>query len=119
MRTMPFQVRPMRGRHTNELGRSGQYFSPALCKPSIVDGKRYMVASKKFLDQWRADSAENIRQADAHWTAIQQRQAAQLQWLDPFKPGFGSFQRNPSILVSVGQSQAKDPNLSNAVYSLS
>jgi hypothetical protein len=44
---------------------------------TIVDGKLYMVASKKFLDQWKANSAENIRQADARWTAIQQRQAAQ------------------------------------------
>jgi hypothetical protein len=46
---------------------------------TIVDGKLYMVASKKFLDQWKANSAENIRQADAHWTAIQQRRPAQQQ----------------------------------------
>ena len=46
---------------------------------TIVDGKLYMVASKKFLDQWKANSAENIRQADAHWHDIQQRQAAQHQ----------------------------------------
>jgi len=43
---------------------------------TIVDGKLYMVASKKFLDQWKVNSAENIKQADAHWTAIQQRQTA-------------------------------------------
>jgi hypothetical protein len=43
---------------------------------TIVDGKLYMVASKKFLDQWKANSAQNITQADARWTAIQQRQAA-------------------------------------------
>lgn len=46
---------------------------------TIVDGKLYMVASKKFLDQWKANSAENIKQADAHWPALQQRQAAQQQ----------------------------------------
>jgi len=46
---------------------------------TIVDGKLYMVASKKFLDRWKANSAENIKQADAHWPAIQQRQAAQQQ----------------------------------------
>jgi hypothetical protein len=46
---------------------------------TIVDGKLYMVASKKFLDQWKANSAENIRQADAHWHDIRQRQAAQHQ----------------------------------------
>ena len=40
---------------------------------TIVDGKLYMVASKKFLDQWKANSAENIRRANAHWPAIQQR----------------------------------------------
>lgn len=40
---------------------------------TIVNGKLYMVASKKFLAQWRANSAENIRQADMHWAAIQQR----------------------------------------------
>jgi hypothetical protein len=46
---------------------------------TIVDGKLYMVASKKFLDQWKANSVENIRRADEHWTAMQQRQAAQQQ----------------------------------------
>jgi hypothetical protein len=46
---------------------------------TIVDGKLYMVASKKFLDQWKANSAENIRRANAHWPAIQQRQAPQQQ----------------------------------------
>jgi hypothetical protein len=45
----------------------------------IVNGKLYMVASKKFVDQWKANSAENIKQANAHWPAIQQRQAAQPQ----------------------------------------
>jgi hypothetical protein len=46
---------------------------------TIVDGKLYMVASKKFLDQWKANSAENIKQADAHWHAVQQRQPVQQQ----------------------------------------
>jgi hypothetical protein len=46
---------------------------------TIVDGKLYMVAGKKFLDRWKANSAENIRQANAHWRSIQQRQAAQQQ----------------------------------------
>jgi len=46
---------------------------------TIVDGKLYMVASKKFLDEWNAKAAENIRQADAHWPSIQQRPAAQQQ----------------------------------------
>ena len=42
---------------------------------TIVDGKLYMVASRKFLDQWKANSAENVRQADMHWAAIQKRRA--------------------------------------------
>jgi hypothetical protein len=46
---------------------------------TIVGGKLYMVANKKFLDQWRANSSENIKQADAHWAAIQQRQAPHQQ----------------------------------------
>jgi hypothetical protein len=46
---------------------------------TIVDGKLYMVGDKKGLDQWRANSAENIRQANARWTAIQQQQVAQRQ----------------------------------------
>jgi hypothetical protein len=41
---------------------------------AIVNGKLYMVVSKKFLAQWKANSAENIRQADVHWTGIQRRQ---------------------------------------------
>ena len=45
----------------------------------IVDGKLYMVGDKKVLDRWKANSAENIRQANAHWRSIQQRQAAQQQ----------------------------------------
>jgi YHS domain-containing protein len=54
---------------------------------TIVDGKLYMVGDrkvlghmvgdKKDLDQWRANSAENIRQANARWAAIQQQHAAQ------------------------------------------
>ena len=43
---------------------------------AIVDGKLYMVASKKDLDQWRAHSAENIRQADIHWAAKQKRRVS-------------------------------------------
>ena len=47
---------------------------------TIVNGKLYMVSGgKKSLDQWKANSAENIRLANAHWTAIQQRHAAQQQ----------------------------------------
>jgi len=46
---------------------------------TIVDGKLYMVSSKKILNEWKANSAENIRQADAHWTAMQQRQPSQQQ----------------------------------------
>ena len=46
---------------------------------AIVDGKLYMVAGKKFLAGWKANSAENIRQANAHWTATQQRHAAHQQ----------------------------------------
>jgi YHS domain-containing protein len=42
---------------------------------TIVNGKLYMVASKKFLAQWKANPAENIRQADMHWTGIQKRRA--------------------------------------------
>ena len=43
---------------------------------TIVNGKLYMFGGKKVIDGWRANSAENIRQASAHWTAIQQRYAA-------------------------------------------
>jgi hypothetical protein len=46
---------------------------------TIVDGKLYMVGDKKVLDRWRAYSAQNIRQANAHWTAIQQRYATSQQ----------------------------------------
>ena len=46
---------------------------------TIVDGKLYMVASKRFLERWKASFAENIRQANAHWPALQQREAAQQQ----------------------------------------
>ena len=49
---------------------------------TIVDGKLYMFGCrqcKKTIDHWRANSAENIRQANAHWTAIQQRYAARQQ----------------------------------------
>jgi hypothetical protein len=46
---------------------------------TIVNGKLYMVGDKKVLDQWRANSTENIRQANVHWTAIQQRYAAHQQ----------------------------------------
>ena len=46
---------------------------------TIVDGKLYMVAGKKSLNQWKANSAENIKQANAHWPAIQQHQAPQQQ----------------------------------------
>ncbi|HJU11607.1 MAG TPA: YHS domain-containing (seleno)protein, partial [Candidatus Binataceae bacterium] len=31
---------------------------------TIVDGKLYMVASRKFLAQWKVNSGENIRQAN-------------------------------------------------------
>jgi hypothetical protein len=41
----------------------------------IVNGKLYMVVSKKFLPQWEANSAANIKQADMHWAAIGQRRA--------------------------------------------
>jgi len=46
---------------------------------TIVNGKLYMVGDKKVLDQWRANSAENIRQANARWTAIQGQHAAHQQ----------------------------------------
>jgi YHS domain-containing protein len=46
---------------------------------AIVDGKLYMVGDKKVLGRWRANSSANIRQANAHWTAIQQRYAAHQQ----------------------------------------
>ena len=39
----------------------------------------HMVRDRKGLDQWRANSAENIRQANARWTDIQQRYAAEKQ----------------------------------------
>jgi YHS domain-containing protein len=42
---------------------------------TIVNGKLYMVASKKFLAQWKANSAENIRQANMHWAGIRKRRA--------------------------------------------
>jgi hypothetical protein len=45
----------------------------------IVDGKLYMVGNKKALDRWKANPAENIRQASAHWRSIQQQQAPQQQ----------------------------------------
>lgn len=45
----------------------------------IVDGKLYMVGDKKVLDRWKANSAENIRQANGHWRSIQQRQSVQQQ----------------------------------------
>jgi len=45
----------------------------------IVNGKLYMLASKKALNEWKASSAENIRQANAQWTAMQQRQSPQHQ----------------------------------------
>jgi len=41
----------------------------------IVNGKLYMVSGgKKSLDQWKANSAANIKQADIHWAGIQKRQ---------------------------------------------
>ncbi|MBV8450652.1 MAG: YHS domain protein [Deltaproteobacteria bacterium] len=45
---------------------------------TIVDGKLYMFGAKnkKVIDAWIANFAANIRQASAHWTAIQQRYAA-------------------------------------------
>jgi hypothetical protein len=49
---------------------------------TIVDGKLYMFGChqcKKFIDHWRANSAENIRLANTHWTAIQQRHAGHQQ----------------------------------------
>jgi hypothetical protein len=46
---------------------------------TIVNGKLYMVGDKSVLDRWRANSAANIKQANAEWTAIQQRYAAQQQ----------------------------------------
>jgi YHS domain-containing protein len=46
---------------------------------TIVDGKLYMFGGKNVIDRWRADSAENIRQGNAHWTAIQQRYTAEKQ----------------------------------------
>jgi hypothetical protein len=46
---------------------------------AIVDGKLYMVVDKKFLASWKAKSAENIRQANIHWVAIQRRQTVQRQ----------------------------------------
>ena len=46
---------------------------------TIVDGKLYMVVSKKSLDKWKANSAENIRQADAQWRTEEQRQVAPQQ----------------------------------------
>ena len=46
---------------------------------TIVDGKLYMAVSKKSLDQWKANSAENIKQANAQWPAIQQHHAPQQQ----------------------------------------
>jgi hypothetical protein len=46
---------------------------------TIVDGKLYMVGDKKTLGPWRSNSAENIRQANTHWTAIQQRHMAHQQ----------------------------------------
>jgi hypothetical protein len=44
---------------------------------AIVDGKLFMIGDKKTLDQWRPNSAENIRQANANWTAIQRHAAHQ------------------------------------------
>ncbi|HSU90082.1 MAG TPA: hypothetical protein VLI44_01455, partial [Sporolactobacillaceae bacterium] len=44
---------------------------------TIVDGKLYMAVNKKSLDQWKANSAENVKQANAHWPAIQQQKAPQ------------------------------------------
>jgi hypothetical protein len=46
---------------------------------TIVDGKLYMFGGKNVIDRWRANSAENIRQGNAHWTAIQQRYTAEKQ----------------------------------------
>jgi hypothetical protein len=46
---------------------------------TIVNGKLYMVGDKKALDQWRANSAENIKLANARWATIQQQHAAYQQ----------------------------------------
>ncbi len=46
---------------------------------TIVDGKLYMVSRKALLDRWKANSAENIGEADKHWPDVQQRAAAQQQ----------------------------------------
>jgi hypothetical protein len=46
---------------------------------TIVDGKLYMVASKRLLERWKANFGENVRQANAHWPALRQGQAAQQQ----------------------------------------
>ncbi len=46
---------------------------------TIVDGKLYMVSRKALLDRWKANSAENIGEADKHWPDVQQRATAQQQ----------------------------------------
>jgi hypothetical protein len=46
---------------------------------TIVDGRLYMVANKRFLERWRANFAENVGQTNSHWPALQKRQAAQQQ----------------------------------------
>jgi len=37
---------------------------------TIVDGKLYLNYDKKFREQWRANAAENIKQADANWPKL-------------------------------------------------
>jgi YHS domain-containing protein len=46
---------------------------------TIIDGELYIFGGKKVIDRWRANSTENIRQANARWTAIQQRYVAHQQ----------------------------------------
>jgi hypothetical protein len=47
---------------------------------TIVDGKLYMVAgSQTDIGEWKANAAENVKQGDKQWPAVQARWAAQNQ----------------------------------------
>jgi hypothetical protein len=48
---------------------------------AIVDGKLYMVAGS--VEEWQAESAENIKQADKHWPEVQAFRPCGESWCRP------------------------------------
>jgi enamine deaminase RidA (YjgF/YER057c/UK114 family) len=60
----------------------------------IVDGKLYLTHTKRVMDRWRPNLAENIKTADANWSAVAHQPG-------PVTVGPPCGVHPPSVIVSV------------------